>query len=89
VWRDDEEGADMTIRIKYFTDDDGKDRVRISGNNGEPMFTSEAYEDKRSAANAIEVLENAFGTGDYYVDFEDNEPHGDVTIDEEGEEHGE
>jgi len=58
------------IRVRYFTDADGKARVRISGKNGEPMFTSEAYEREADARHAIVVLQDAFQMGrvDYDTD---------------------
>jgi uncharacterized protein YegP (UPF0339 family) len=55
------------IRIVYYLDEDGKDRVRITGGNGEPMLGSEAYEQRQSAQHMIEVVAEAFATGDYEV----------------------
>jgi uncharacterized protein YegP (UPF0339 family) len=55
------------IRITYYTDVGGQERVRISGANGEPMFTSEGYTRTQGAANAIQVLADAFRNGDVKV----------------------
>jgi uncharacterized protein YegP (UPF0339 family) len=58
----------MGIRIRYFTDAAGEERVRISGANGEPMFTSEGYKKAASAAHAVQVMSRAFQDGDVVID---------------------
>jgi uncharacterized protein YegP (UPF0339 family) len=78
----------MGIQLTYFDDDAGEHRVRISGDNGEPMFTSEGYVHLDGPASAIQVLAEAFKNDEVRIVGEvEEDPDADVRY-VEGEDSG-
>jgi uncharacterized protein YegP (UPF0339 family) len=58
----------MGIRLNYFTDAGGEERVRIEGANGEPLFTSEGYTRTEGSVHAVQLVAKAFKSGDVIVE---------------------
>lgn len=55
-------GAMMAYKFELYTDKAGETRFRFKASNGEIMFSSEGYKQKKSAQDAIaSIQKNASG----------------------------
>jgi len=50
-------GAMMAYKFELFTDKAGETRFRFKASNGEIMFSSEGYKQKKSAQDAIASIQ--------------------------------
>lgn len=50
-------GAMMAYKFELYTDKAGETRFRFKASNGETMFSSEGYKQKKSAQDAIASIQ--------------------------------